>query len=58
MTTPYHMQEVDDEKGVLPEGVDVEGATDNITRVEVDVEPPGGTSELLESSRRTCWLDS
>lgn len=46
MTTPYHMQDVEDERGVLPEDADSVGLSDDVVRVSVDIQPPGGTSKM------------
>ena len=57
MSIPYHMQEIGDDKVVLPEEVDNEGDT---IRVSVDMESPGGTRELKvnhplsQLTGRTC----
>lgn len=48
MTTPYHMREVDDDEQILPEGIDVGESLDDVTRVKVDVEPPGGAGRELK----------
>lgn len=45
------MQAIGDEKVVLPEDLDVDESSNDVIRVSVDMESPGGTSELPADTR-------